>query len=191
MRRKLAGILALLVILLMSGIYTYNSHREAGTVEEAVKQSGRQVDSVIYQGRVKNGAIVFFTSDVGNNEYALNAGFVKKNIYGWKWVWGGGFSGENEQYFPQVKGTPFPLLFGRITDKAVNCVEVSDKAHNYSESALIEGSGSNRIWFVLPDEDIGPNFSIVWQSDKGEALNSENENVLETSCYATESDNYN
>ena len=186
MKEKLVVIIAVLVLSLIGGTCYIYSNREAATVEEAVKLSGRHADVIIYQEKVKNGAIVFFESDVGNNEYALNAGFVKKSLLGWKWVWGGGFSGESEQYFPSVKGTPFPLLFGRITDKAIKRVDVSDKAHSYAESADIEGGGNNRIWFVFPADTVGPDFEIVWQSDQGEVFKSESVNVMETSCYATE-----
>ncbi len=187
MKEKLVVIVAILVLCFMGGIYFFHTNKDAATVEEAIKQSGRHADIMLYQEKVKNGVLVFFKSDVGNNEYALNAGFVKKSLFGWKWVWGGS-TGENEQYFPSVKGTPFPLLFGEIIDNAIKQVIISDKEHSYAKTADIEGSGNDRIWFVFPDESGGPDFDIVWQSNEGEVFNLESVNVMETSCYATQSD---
>ena len=181
MKTKTIVIITVILLCLASGIYLYQTNKGVATVTEAIEQSGRNVYGVLYQENTSNGAVVFFKSKLLDNSYSLNAGYVKKGLLGWKWVWGGGCSEGYKQYFPDVSGTPFPLFYGGITDGEINNIEIRDKEQNYIQTAKIEGIGSDRIWFAFLNKSDGPDFNIVYLSDKGEVIKSESINVTETS----------
>ena len=179
MKKRLFIIVSILILGLVFGIYLFHTNKGAGTVIEAIEQSGRHVNLMIHQEKVQNGVVIFFKSDVGN-EYSLNSGFVKQGLFGWKWVWGGGFSGYSGQYFPSDVGTPFPLLFGEIKSQGIEQVKIFDKEHKETKVAKVVGTDNNRIWFLFLDKSDGPDFEIVNLSNKGEVLDSKSINITDT-----------
>lgn len=176
MNRRLFTIgIIVLFILLLTG-YWASTHKGGKTIESAIEKAGRIGSSIIYQEEVKGGVIVF-TKRSSGDAYVLDSGFVKKGLFGWKWIWGGGFSGYSGQYFQAISGTPFPMLFGAIKNEQISEVNITDEEHNYSKEAKIVGTGNNRIWFTFLSETDGPVFRIVSLSQAGNILDSKSIDV--------------
>ena len=179
MKKRLLVIVSIVILGLVGGVYLFHMNKGTETVIGAIEQSGRHVSQMIHQEKVKDGVVVFFRRDIGNG-YTLDSGFIKKGLLGWKWVWGGGFSGYSGQYFPSVAKTPFPLVFGEVKSQGIEKVEIRDNEHKETKVAKVVGTDNNRIWFMFLDKSDGPNFDIVGLSNKGEVLDSKSINITDT-----------
>lgn len=157
-------------------MWVFSKNKGADTAIEAIEQSGRIVDELIYQEEVENGTVVFYAHDVGERD-AIEAGFIRNTLLGWKWVYGGGFTGYSGAYFERVPGTPFPMIFGEVNNQQIEQVNVLDKEDNEISVSNVVGTDNHRIWFVFLDGSAGPNFDIVYLSADGD--------VLDTKSFAT------
>ena len=90
----------LLLVLVAGGYWAYTDRGET-TVQGAIERSGRRGSQVINQEKVNDGVVVFTKRMTGKSN-TIDAGYVKKGLLGWKWIWGGGFSGCSGQYFQAV-----------------------------------------------------------------------------------------
>lgn len=169
MKKWLQITLIILLTCLLVGILIVRVNKGTDTAIAALDQMGRHVDIVLHQEDVKNGVIVFYKTDVGEG-YDYCADFVKKTLLGWKWVWGGGYGGSHELYFQDVDGTPFPMLYGDITDPETTTVTIKETTHNKSVDAQIVGPSDDRIWFVLLAPTDEPEFEIVSLTEEGAVL---------------------
>jgi hypothetical protein len=174
-------VLLSIVILGFIAVWVFSTNKGADTAIEAIVQSGRNVDELIYQEEVENGTLVFFTRDVGERD-TIEAGFIRKALFGWKWVYGGGFSGYSGQYFETVSGTPFPMIFGEVKNQAIEQVKVLDKQDNEIGVSPVAGTDNHRVWFVYLDKSAGPNFNIVYLSADSD--------VLDTKSFTTSDINF-
>lgn len=161
-------LLLVLIIFSLFVVAVHSANKAEGTVEGAIKKTGRKITMVIHEEEVKGGVVVFY-----KDASVINSGFVKKNIWGWHWVWGGGHSGYSHQYFPSADGTPFPMLFGEIRDSEVKIVRIIDPAKKTEKDSRIVSNDGTRLWFAFLDKSEGPRFKILWLSGQGKILNSE------------------
>ncbi|EHQ89555.1 hypothetical protein [Desulfosporosinus youngiae] len=171
MKNKILVTGVFLLLVLAAGGYWVYSERGETTVYGAIEKTGRRGSRVIYQEKVKGGVVVF-TKRLTGDSNTIDAGYVKKGLFGWKWILGGGFSGHSGQYFQAVSGTPFPMLVGTIDNDQTTEIKVTDSEHRNSKDAKIVGTGDDRIWFVFVNESDGPAFEIDTLSDSGNVLNS-------------------
>lgn len=169
MKKRILIIGAIIFILIGGGIWV-NSNKGETTVESAIMKAGR-TGKVIYQENVNGGVVVFIKRLTGNTT-TFDASYVKKSLLGWKWVWGGEFSGYSGQYFQQVSGTPFPMLFGHINNEQIAEVKLTDTEHQYSKDATIVGNNEDRIWFAFVNKSDGPVFKIDELSNTDKVLDS-------------------
>ncbi|WP_338594611.1 hypothetical protein V6669_14595 [Paenibacillus sp. Y5S-9] len=97
------------------------------------------------------------------NNSNLQMEYTRKNIFGWKWVWGGGYS-INESVesksalhymsIPKLEkvSAPFPMLFGDIIDSTIKRVTVEIKETGKPDTfdvKLVEAGENQRIWYVF------------------------------------------
>ncbi|MEK4274096.1 hypothetical protein [Paenibacillus sp. FSL R7-0026] len=92
----------------------------------------------IHQEAVDGGMILFTQKKDRENNSNLQMEYTCKNIFGWKWVWGAGYS-INESVesksalhymsIPKLEkvSAPFPMLFGDIIDSTIKRVTVEIK----------------------------------------------------------------
>lgn len=167
---------AVILILLISGGFWVKSNKGETTIEGAIAKTGRVGSKMVYQENLNNGVVVF-TKRVAGYATIFDAGYIKKGLLGWKWVWGGGYSGYSGQYFQQASGTPFPMLFGDIDNPQIAEVKLTDQEHKSSEDAKIAGNGDDKVWFAFVKTSAGPVFKIDELSASGEVLNSKSIDV--------------
>jgi len=193
--KKAYQITAVVIAVLILGgllIYLLPSKTTGKTIEQAIEKSGRQVEKEIHEEKVKGGETVFFYKSInGGKDYSMAAGYIKKTLWGWEWVYGGEHTHAGpvqpitEQYFPSVKDTPFPLAYGEISDPQIVRVSVqtekgtTDKETTDKETSIVE-NGTTRIWYVFLNPSDGPLTKVVGQSQSGSILSSEDIS-LETS----------
>lgn len=105
--------------------------------KEAVQKFRRHKKLPVVQRETADGGMLLFYERSGEEEKVnLQIEYVRKTwLGGWKWVWGGGYGQSNQPkseevlYYmaiPKHKGLqgPFPILFGNVTDAAVESVIV-------------------------------------------------------------------
>ncbi|MHB8127289.1 MAG: hypothetical protein ACYDEJ_17030 [Desulfitobacteriaceae bacterium] len=173
MNRRFYIIVVVILFVLLGTGYWVSSQNGEKTIEEAIEKTGRRGSSIIYQEEV-NGGIVVFTKRTTGDAYVIDSGFIKKGLLGWKWIWGGGYSGYYGQYFQAISGTPFPMLFGDINNEQITKVNIKDVEHNNSKEAKIVGNCNDRIWFTFLNKYDGPSFEIITLSQTGKVLDSKN-----------------
>lgn len=76
---------AFLLLVLVAGGYWAYSDRGESTVVGAIEKTGRRGSQVIYQEKV-NGGVVVFTKRITGNNNTIDAGYVKKELFGWIWI---------------------------------------------------------------------------------------------------------
>lgn len=163
------------------------------TPEEAVQKfRGDEKRQALLQADTDGGVLLFYNRSENAENANLQIEYVRKTwLGGWKWVWGGGYgqpvNTEEALSFmaiPKNKGIrgPFPILFGYVTDAAVESVVVkagsqqaggtkAESKNAVSIKAEIASYGPDRrIWYaVLPASAVVPY--------KIEAINGEGESI--------------
>jgi len=72
-------------------IYLLPSNVTGKTIEQAIEKSGRRVEKVIYEEKIKGGEVVFYyQSNNAGTSSTMASGYVKKTLWGLEWVYGGG-----------------------------------------------------------------------------------------------------
>lgn len=180
MKKRILIIGAILLLLIGGGIWVICNKGET-TVEAAIVKAGR-TGKVIYQENVNDGVVVFIKRLTGNTT-TYDASYIKKSLLGWKWVWGGEFSGYSGQYFQQVSGTPFPMLFGDINNEKIAGVKLTDSEHKNSINSKIVGNNDDRIWFAFVKTSDGPVFKINELSSLGKVLDSKSIDIRTSTTF--------
>lgn len=181
MKKRISVIGAIILLFLVGGGIWVNSNKGETTVEGAIVKAG-STGKVIYQENVNGGVVVFIKRLTGNTT-TFDASYIKKSFIGWKWVWGGEFSGYSGQYFQQVSGTPFPMLFGHINNDQIAEVKLTDTEHHNSKDAKIVGNNDDKIWFVFVNKSDGPVFKIDELSNTGKVLDSKSIDIRASTHY--------
>jgi len=183
------GLLALIGILGLTNSVNgslFPSRSTGKTIVEAIQKSGRNVSKVVDTEEVKGGVVVFYKKAIGNGGVTNASGYIKKTLWGWEWAWGGEHSdstpmGFSAQYFPYVKTTPFPLVFGEIKDPNVKFIDVSENGTTNKVQAKIVGTGTDLMWYVFLDKSAGPDFTITGLSNSGSILYTQSLNTNSSS----------
>ncbi|MGO4729249.1 hypothetical protein [Paenibacillus sp. 2KB_22] len=137
----------------------------ANSPESAVREfrSEFYTSQFIHQEAVDGGMILFTQKKGRENNSNLQMEYTRKNIFGWKWVWGGGYSiseglhtkfALNYMNIPKLDkvSAPFPMLFGDIIDPTIRRVTVEIKLNGKPvaiETKLVEVGPENLIWYAF------------------------------------------
>jgi len=184
-------LLIILTIVILAGlyfaIYIYKPANVGNTAQEATQKTGRVVLKTIHEEKIKGGEIIFFIKNNLDYEKAdLAAGYVKKTIWGWKWIYGGEHgsissmcsnNGFSAQFFPAVEGTPFPFYFGAINNPEIENIKVVELQRNIISDAKISGSGNLRVWYIFTGDLKGSKFDIKAYSKESKELSIINDDI--------------
>ncbi|MCW3789993.1 hypothetical protein OM416_00295 [Paenibacillus sp. LS1] len=138
----------------------------------------------IHQEAVDGGMILFAQKKGRDNNSNLQMEFARKNIFGWKWVWGGGYSiseplqakfALNYMSIPKLEkvSAPFPMLFGDIIDSTIRRVTVEIKENGKPETfdaKLVETGENQQIWYVFLPSSANPPYTIKAYDEKGNLI---------------------
>jgi hypothetical protein len=117
---------------------------------------------LLHKEKVENGIVVFYGDNDVKNAFGVR--FIKKTLFDWEATYdrgGGGFGSAMENidsiYLPKyTKKSPFPLLFGIITDTNIAEIKVE---YNYKgdikeiQAKTIKDS-DRYIWFAFVNEPL-------------------------------------
>lgn len=167
-------------------IFIYRPEGVGSSPQEAVQKSGRVILKTIHEEKVKGGEVIFFTNKSNYDKADIAAGYVKKTIWGWKWVYGGAHgsinamcskNGFSARFFPAVEDTPFPFYFGAITSPEIEKIKVVELQRNIVSDAKIAGSGDLRVWYIFTGNLKGSKFDIKAYSKEGKELSYINDDM--------------
>ncbi|MFX3649783.1 MAG: hypothetical protein ACE3K2_10185 [Paenibacillus sp.] len=171
----------------------------ANSPERAVQEFRGEfyTSQFIHQEAVDGGMILFTQKKGRENNSNLQMEYTRKNLFGWKWVWGGGYSitegpdtkfALNYMSIPKLDkvSAPFPMLFGDIIDSTIKRVTVEIKETGKPDTfdtKLVEAGESQQIWYVfLPSSATLP-YTIKAYDEKGKLLI--NKGIEETDGYGS------
>jgi hypothetical protein len=178
----------LLSIVIFIG-YLFISDEPSKTVVEAIeKQRGLgSVDYIMQQHPVSQGEVIFYLSNINDDQIVVSTEYVRKTWRGWKWIYGGGHSGSNiqlnsklpsrngfsYQYIRSTEGTeigssPFPMIYGVILDPDITRIVVKDYMSGLDRQAkIIEIKDRFKLYYSFLDEPQGKKFEIIGYSQEG------------------------
>lgn len=162
-------------LLLSLAAFSRDYHGSQISALEAFHQQGERIN-LVNSFQTENGAIVFYYLD-NDKTYLLDA-FLVKNLFGWKYVYGGvsGIEGIparvgfTTSVFPAVKGLAHPFLLGKIADDSIRSIRVEAVNSDAVKHAQILDVGEISVWIVSLDELDGTAYTITAYSEDGDAL---------------------
>ncbi|WP_342555945.1 hypothetical protein [Paenibacillus sp. FSL R7-0652] len=158
----------------------------ASTPEEALEQfrGPSEATQIVHQEPVDGGMILFAQRTNSETSSNLQLEYVRKNWFGWKWVWGGGYGTDeidpsefalyymNMPKLEEIK-TPFPMVFGTIEHPAIQRVIAETEQNgsiNAAEAKLIKVDIEEYIWFaMLPVSEDAP-YTIKVYDEEGKQV---------------------
>lgn len=149
------------------------------TPEEAVFRGNVTPYRVIHQEPVDEGVIIFMNRPEKENTNNLQVEYVRKTLFGWKWVWGGGFgtttvtnSALSYMSMPKLNkvSTPFPMIFGNVLDSSIKSITAEIKESGVHKAKLIKIDSEKTIWFVFLPSSAAPPFEIKGFNQEGELI---------------------
>ncbi len=158
----------------------------ANSPERAVQEFRGELytSQFIHQDAVDGGMILFTQKKDREDNSNLQMEYTRKNIFGWKWVWGGGYS-INESVeskfalhyisIPKLENVsaPFPMLFGDIIDSTIKRVTVEIKENGKPASfdvKLVEAGENEQIWYAFLPSSATPPYTIKAYDEKEKLL---------------------
>lgn len=142
------------------------------SIEVAVKQKQDNLLEIIHQFDVKNGKIVFYTTDISKtSKSSIHVAYIKQTAFGWKVQEKGGYSSINDQKMYSAFLENLSIVYGEINDPNIVkiLIEFSD---NEKKSTEIVTSGDMKIWYFAPIH-IDRKIKINGLNSEGEVLYSE------------------
>lgn len=124
------------------------------SVNEVIESNSTLPYKINSQANVDNGKIVFYEH---TNQNDFTASLLQKSIIGYKLVYTGSQGdlkrsvdekGMTVMYFPEIKGTSTPLLFGVVGLPEIEQVIVKDSATGKEQEAKIINTDHQRIWIL-------------------------------------------
>jgi len=119
------------------------------------------------------GTMIYSVGQVNNGkDYMYFVDMVKKSIFGYKWVGGGGHINRdlrNDKDF--VLSTQLlneeqnikPTIFGIFSDQNISKITVSTNGNKSHEAIISKGKGTNERFYVVSfDEDVSGNTSFIF-----------------------------
>lgn len=148
------------------------------TPEETVFRGNVTPYRVIHQEPVEEGVLIFMNRPEKENTNNLQVEYVRKTLFGWKWVWGGGFSttvtNSALSYMSMSKldkiSTPFPMIFGNVLDPSIKSITAEIKESGVHRAKLIKVNSEKTIWFVFLPSLAVPPFEINGFNQEGELI---------------------
>lgn len=167
------------------------------TPEDAVEQfrtSSHNVH-VVHQEPVDDGMIVFTQRTNSEAASNLQLEYVRKNSFGWKWVWGGGYGigevdpSEYALYYmnlPKLEGidAPFPIVFGTIEHPGIQRVTAETEQNgsmSITEAKLIRTDMEEYVWFVMLPSPEGTTYTIKVYDEEGKEVGSKQNEMVNDS----------
>jgi len=141
----------------------------------------------VYIEPVSNGVLVIHRRFFKEDGFDINVEFVRWTWRGWQWTWGGYYGGgigvepnglfvaylQNPDDYLQTT-TPFPILFGAVTNKDINNLRITDGAsYNEEVSLIIDPSNPNdhqRTWFAKIPRGADKELTITGFGANGEMI---------------------
>ncbi|WP_308721851.1 hypothetical protein [Paenibacillus polysaccharolyticus] len=167
------------------------------TPEDAVQQLRASTPNVrvVHQEPVDDGMIVFTQRTNSEASSNMQLEYVRKNSFGWKWVWGGGYGigdidpSEYALYYmnlPKLEGieTPFPMVFGTIEHPGIQRVTVETEQNgsmSITEAKLIRTDMEEYIWFVMLPSSEGTPYTIKIYDEEGKQVGSKQNEMVNDS----------
>lgn len=153
-----------------------------GAVQEFRGES--YTSQFIHQEAVDGGMILFTHKKGRENNSNLQMEYTRKNIFGWKWVWGGGYSinesveskfALNYMSIPKLEkvSAPLPMLFGDIIDSTIKRVTVEIKQNGKPATfdvKLVEAGENQQIWYAFLPSSANPPYTIKAYDEKENLL---------------------
>ncbi|MFC5471030.1 hypothetical protein ACFPPD_20280 [Cohnella suwonensis] len=119
-----------------------------------------------YVQPISDGVLVFYQRFFKPDETDISMEYMRKTLWGWKWIHGGGgggtaLRGKNllfGEYIPSPDAylrtkTPFPIVYGTIKGDAVRVAVSGD--NGYAAEATVFPSGGQMGWFAYWPESAG------------------------------------
>lgn len=161
----------------------------ANSPERAVQEFRGEfyTSQFIHQEAVNGGMILFTQKKDRENNSNLQMEYTRKNIFGWKWVWGGGYSineSDESKYalhymsIPKLEkvSAPFPMLFGNIKDSSIKRLYVETEEGGKvieTEAKLVEVSHGHLIWYVFLPPSAAIPYIIKGFNEEGKLITHE------------------
>ncbi len=175
-------------------------HIPIGSTPEGAVQEFRgefYAAQFIHQEAVDGGMILFSQKKDRENNSNLQMEYTRKNIFGWKWVWGGGYSiseglhtnsALNYMSIPKLEkvSAPFPMLFGHIIDPTIKSVTIETKENRAPvtfDAKLVKAGENQQIWYVFLPSTATPPYTIKAYDEKRNLLS--NEDIEESDGYGS------
>ncbi|MEC0090117.1 hypothetical protein [Paenibacillus macquariensis] len=141
----------------------------------------------VYIEPVSNGVLVLHRRFFKEDGFDVNVEFLRWTWQGWKWTWGGWYEGgvgvepnglfvaylQNLDDYLQTT-TPFPILFGAVTNKDIKNLRITDGAsYNKEVSLIIDPRNPNdhqRTWFAKIPRGADKELTITGFGANGERI---------------------
>jgi hypothetical protein len=159
--RKLSWIAVLIVFTILMISSTKSRDLTDQQIQKMIYEGFSESSNLlIHKEKVDHGLVVFYGEYETNN--SLGVRFMKKELLGWQATFdrgGGGFGGPLNNihgiYLPKMdKKSPFPILFGLITNSEIAHIEVEYKYGNdikKIKAKTIQGK-DRYLWFAFVDD---------------------------------------
>ncbi|MGQ8872384.1 hypothetical protein [Paenibacillus sp. TSA_86.1] len=167
------------------------------TPEDAVQQFRESTPNVrlVHQEPVEDRMILFTQRTNSEASSNLQLEYVRKNSFGWKWVWGGGYGigdidpSEYALYYmnlPELEGidTPFPMVFGTIGHPGIQRVTAEieqNGSKSITEAKLIKTDMEEYVWFVKLPSPEGTAYIIKVYDEEGKEVGSKQNKMVNDS----------
>lgn len=173
--KKKIGLISLIILITIIFI-VINSRGRSRTIEEALGIGIYNNGKIIHEEKTDKGSIVFRIIE-GENKKGLFTAFLNKNIFGYKDLYSGVASIEDNypreltnHYFPTIKDTDLPIYFGLIINDEITDVSVKQVDTSELKKAKIIDTKSEKIWLVYMEGFKGQNFEIIGYDKEGKEI---------------------
>ncbi len=168
-----------------STLNTLGSYAVLDAIE--VNRKYKEPFQPLYIEPVSNGVLVLHRRFFKEDGFDINVEFLRWTWRGWKWTWGGSYGGgigvepkgmfveyfENPDEYLQTT-TPFPILFGAVTNKEIRTLQITDSANYTEEVSLIidprKPNDDQRSWFAKIPREAGKELTITGLGTSGETI---------------------
>ncbi|MDT0122793.1 hypothetical protein Q9R46_09080 [Paenibacillus sp. RRE4] len=167
------------------------------TPEDAVQQFRNATPNVraVHQEPVDDGMILFTQRSNSEASSNMQLEYVRKNSFGWKWVWGGGYGigdidpSEYALYYmnlPKLEGidTLFPMVFGTVEHPGIQRVTAETEQNgsmSITEAKLIRTDVEEYVWFVMLPSPEGTPYTIKIYDEEGKQIGSKQSEMVNDS----------
>lgn len=172
MDKKAFKIIMIILVCFWGGNSLYNNFQSSQTIEGAMAKVNVTFSKILYKADLQNESIVFYTN---NNE--LRVGLLKKNFWGWKWIFGGGsvdFDSKDkiDWVYCNLGTSPqnlIPVFYGLNFEEHIKQIKIKGLTDKF-KNAQIVNTELGQIWYVISGKPLKPPLTIIGLSDEGKIL---------------------